>query len=239
MKPQGIWVALEEVQMQTVTNAPIARHFEAGMLSRAMAAQGRRSCGVGSVRVLEKDEELFAEGDPAVFFYRVTEGVIRTSKLLSDGRRQIDAFHFPGDVFGVEAGDEHRFSAEAATAATVIAYRRRDLDELHFDETFSREVLDAVMHALERAQRHMLLLGRKSAIEKIATFLVDMAERLDGDDAIELPMSRLDIADHLGLTIETVSRSLTELERKGIIHVPASRRTIVLRDKAALARLNG
>lgn len=225
--------------MQTVMNAPVARHFEAGILSRAMVAQGGRPAGVGTVRVLAKDEELFAEGDPAVSFYRVTQGVVRTSKLLSDGRRQIDAFHFPGDVFGVEAGAAHRFSAEAASPATVVAYRRRDLDDLLFDETFSREVLGAMMHALERAQRHMLLLGRKSAIEKIATFLVDMADRLAGADAVELPMSRLDIADHLGLTIETVSRSLTELERKGIIDVPASRRTIVLRDKAALARLNG
>jgi CRP/FNR family nitrogen fixation transcriptional regulator len=162
---------------------------------------------------------------------------VRTSKLLSDGRRQIDAFHLAGDIFGIEAGEEHRFSAEAVGDAAVVVYRRRALDNLASqDGAFAREIVAAMMRSLERAQEHMLLLGRKSALEKIASFLLDMAERA-GDLAIELPMSRTDIADHLGLTIETVSRSLTELDRKGLISLPAQRRTIKLRDKGALEQL--
>jgi CRP/FNR family nitrogen fixation transcriptional regulator len=200
---------------------------------------GRESSApaLGATRRLGKDEEVFGEGDRAAFFYKVVSGAVRTSKLLSDGRRQIDAFHLPGDIFGIESGDEHRFSAEAVGDAAVVVYRRCALDNVASqDGALAREIVAAMMRSLERAQEHMLLLGRKSALEKIATFLLDLAERA-GDDAIELPMSRTDIADHLGLTIETVSRSLTELNRNGVIALPAQRRSIRLRDKAALERL--
>ncbi|HEX2554474.1 MAG TPA: helix-turn-helix domain-containing protein [Microvirga sp.] len=193
--------------------------------------------GPGAARTLAKDEELFAEGDRAAFFYRVVSGAIRTSKLLCDGRRQIDAFHLPGDLFGLEAGEEHRFSAEAVGDAVVVPYRRCSLEALSAsDPAFARQIVSAMMRALERAQDHMLLLGRKSAMEKIATFLLDLSARLD-EDQVDLPMSRTDIADHLGLTIETVSRSMTRLERDRVIALPAHRRSIVLRDKAALERL--
>jgi CRP/FNR family nitrogen fixation transcriptional regulator len=194
---------------------------------------------LGSVRVLAKDEEIFAEGDRAAFFYKVISGAVRTSKLLSDGRRQIDAFHLAGDMLGIEAGDEHRFSAEAVGPAKVVSYRRWSLEMLASGNgAFAREVVQAMMRSLERAQNHMLLLGRKSAVEKVATFLLDLAERSFADGHVDLPMSRSDIADHLGLTIETVSRSLTQLERDRVIDVPAHRRTIVLRDRAALRRLD-
>lgn len=193
---------------------------------------------LGSTRVYAKDEEIFAEGDRAASFYKVVSGAVRTSKLLSDGRRQIDAFHLPGDIFGIESGEEHRFSAEAVGDATVVAYRRCGLDMLaSSDNAFARQVVSAMMRSLERAQAHMLLLGRKSAVEKIATFLLDLSDRLAEEGAIDLPMSRTDIADHLGLTIETVSRSLTQLERQGVIELPAHRRSITLRDKATLRRL--
>jgi CRP/FNR family transcriptional regulator, nitrogen fixation regulation protein len=194
---------------------------------------------LGSTRCLAKDETVFAEGDRAAFFYKVISGAVRTSKLLSDGRRQIDAFHLPGDIFGIESGEEHRFTAEALGPATVVAYRRCGLEVLaSTDAAFSRQIVAAMMRSLERAQEHMLLLGRKSAMEKIATFLLDMANRFAGTDHVDLPMSRTDIADHLGLTIETVSRSLTQLERQGVIALPAHRRTILLRNKAALRHLD-
>lgn len=192
----------------------------------------------GSKRTLAKDEELFGEGDRAAFFYMVVSGAIRTSKLLSDGRRQIDAFHLPGDLFGIEAGEEHRFSAEAVGDAVVVAHRRCSIETLATsDPSFAGRIVSAMMRSLERAQDHMLLLGRKSALEKIAAFLLDLSTRLE-DDQVDLPMSRIDIADHLGLTIETVSRSLTQLERQKVIELPSHRRTIVLRDKAALRRLD-
>ncbi|PVE22105.1 transcriptional regulator [Microvirga sp. KLBC 81] len=193
---------------------------------------------LGTARTVTKDEEIFVEGDRAAYFYKVVSGAVRTFKLLSDGRRQIDAFHLPGDIFGLEPGDEHRFSAEALGDATIIAYRRCSLDVLASrDQAFANQVIASMMRSLERAQDHMLLLGRKHALEKIATFLLVLSERLTENSHVDLPMSRIDIADHLGLTIETVSRSLTQLERQGIIELPAHRRSIVLRNKAALERL--
>jgi CRP/FNR family nitrogen fixation transcriptional regulator len=225
--------------MQTALTALSAQIAPAAALRGhdAPARHAPESSTPGTIKVFAKDEEIFAEGDRAGFFYKVVAGAVRTCKILSDGRRQIDTFHLPGDIFGLEAGDEHRFGAEAVGNATVIAYRRFGPDMLSTGQgVFSREVLAAMMRSLERAQNHMLLLGRKSALEKIATFLLDLSARME-DDAIELPMSRTDIADHLGLTIETVSRSLTQLERRRIIDLPAHRRSIVLLDKSALRRI--
>ena len=194
---------------------------------------------VGTSRSLLRGEELFAQGDDADFFYKVVSGTIRTCKLLNDGRRQIDAFHLAGDIFGLETGDEHRFSAEAVSDATVLAFRRGSLDTLaERDAGLNRQIVSSVMRSLERAQEHMLLLGRKTAQEKIATFLLDIAERVSEDDHFDLPMQRSDIADHLGLTIETVSRTLTQFARAGVIELAATSRSIVLRNKAALQRLN-
>ena len=193
----------------------------------------------GTLLELTKGEEVFAEGEACEFFYRVVSGTIRTYKLLSDGRRQIDAFHLRGDMFGLEAGELHRFSAEAVDGATVVAFRRSRLDALtHESPAFGGEVMSSMIRNLERAQDHMLLLGRKTAQEKIASFLLDLADRLREDDHVELPMQRTDIADHLGLTIETVSRTLTQFARKGLITVPGSSRSIVLSDRAGLQRLN-
>lgn len=191
-----------------------------------------------TIRAFTKDEEIFMEGDKAIFVYKVVSGGVRTCKLLNDGRRQIAAFHLPGDFFGIEAGQEHRFTAEALGDTKVIIYRRRGLDVVSGGEALSQEFMTAVMRALECAQAHMLLLGRKSAQEKIAAFLLDLAERELDHGHIALPMARIDIADYLGLTIETVSRTLTHLERQGIIELSAHRRAIALNDKAALQRLN-
>jgi len=188
---------------------------------------------------LAKGEELFAEGEAAEYFYKVAAGTIRTYKLLSDGRRQIDSFHLAGDIFGIEASSEHRFSAEAVSGVTVIAWRRSRLDQLTQEHpAFAEQVMASIIGSLERAHDHMLLLGRKTAQEKIATFLLHLAERIDDDDQVELPMQRSDIADHLGLTIETVSRTLTALTRRGLIRLAAGGRSVVLADRPALQVLN-
>ena len=193
---------------------------------------------VGSVHAYAKDGEIFAEGDRAAFVYKVLSGVVRTSKLLSDGRRQIDAFHLAGDIFGIEADDEHRFCAEAVGDCTVLAYRRSNLATLTAnDPETAKDMTIGMVRSLVRAQDHMLLLGRKSALEKIATFLLDMADRAGGSVVLDLPMSRTDIADYLGLTIETVSRSFTQLERQGAIELVSARR-VLLSNKAELKRLN-
>lgn len=194
----------------------------------------------GTVKPLSKGDELFADGGTADYFYKVVSGTIRTSKLLADGRRQIDAFHIQGDIFGIETGSEHRFSAEAIDSATVVAYRRNQLQQLtNADLNFAQQVMGSMVRNLQRAQDHMLLLGRKSAVEKMATFLLDLAERLHDDDEIELPMSRSDIADHLGLTIETVSRTLACMIKQGVIKIGAGKRSILLVDKQGLQAMNG
>ena len=209
----------------------------------ALEAPPRRSGdaaspAVGSVHSYAKDQEIFAEGARAAFVYKVLSGVVRTSKLLSDGRRQINAFHLAGDFFGIEDGDEYRFCAEAVGDCVVIAHRRNNLSALPGnDSQLSQELTVGMMRSLIRAQNHMLLLGRKSALERIATFLLDLAGRTGNGDAVDLPMSRSDIADHLGLTIETVSRSFTQLERQGVIGLPTARR-VMLSNKNALNRLN-
>jgi CRP/FNR family nitrogen fixation transcriptional regulator len=234
--------------MQTYTANTTSRlPTAAAIVMRGAAAMARRpdptaattaAKSAGVQRTLAKGEELFAEGDAADYFYKVVSGAVRTYKLLSDGRRQIDEFHLSGDIFGLEPSEEHRFSAEAVDDATVIAFRRRRFETLaHDDPALGDQIMSSMMRSLERAHDHMMLLGRKTAQEKIATFLLDLARRMPGDNRLELPMQRSDIADHLGLTIETVSRTLTQFARDGLIKLAAASRSVVLADKAALHQL--
>ena len=200
----------------------------------------RSPTATGIQMMLSKGEELFAEGDEAEYFYEVVSGAIRSYKLLNDGRRQIDAFHLRGDIFGLEAGREHRFSAEAVGDVQVIAFRRSRLSAIiEEDAVFRDRIMTATLRNLQRAQDHMLLLGRKTAQEKLATFLLDMAVRLSDDaEHFDLPMQRSDIADHLGLTIETVSRTLTQFTRSGLIRLPPAGRSISLCNRMALKSLD-
>ncbi|MEO6339663.1 MAG: helix-turn-helix domain-containing protein [Caulobacteraceae bacterium] len=189
----------------------------------------------GFTMTFARNEEIFGEEEPADFIYRVIEGVARTVRLLSDGRRQISSFHTAGDVFGMEWGEVHRFTAEAVTACKVAVIRRPALDRaVERDASAARTVLALTSRDLCDAQAHLLLLTRRSASERVCAFLLDLAARAGRGDLIDLPMSRLDIADYLGLTIETVSRSLTQLERDGVIGLPNCRQ-VVLRDRAAMA----
>ena len=222
--------------MQVRTAALASRFPTAAIAVRPALA----TAPAGIQMALRQGEELFGEGDEAEFFYEVVSGAIRSCKLLSDGRRQIDAFHLRGDIFGIEAGPEHRFSAEAIGDVTVIAYRRSRLAALVQDDpAFRDRIMTATLRSLERAYAHMLLLGRKAAPEKMATFLLDMAQRLSKDDEnFELPMTRSDIADHLGLTIETVSRTLTQFVRSGLIRLLPAGRSIGLCNKMALRKLD-
>ena len=225
--------------MQTFASATAASRLPAAVALRGAANIPAEAPASGVRRRFAKGEELFAEGDAAEFFYRVVSGTVRTCKLLSDGRRQIDAFHFAGDLFGLENGQDHRFTAEAVEDAVVLAFRRnRFASLLHEDPAFGEQLISSMLTSLERASDHMMLLGRKTAQEKMATFLLDMAGRLSREDRVELPMQRTDIADHLGLTIETVSRTLTQMVRDGLIKLAAAGRTIILADKAALQQIN-
>ncbi len=222
--------------------SPAAARVPAGMLAmRALPARPAPS-EAGKRLSFGRGSEVFAEGDAADYFYKVVSGTVRTAKLLSDGRRQIDAFHLAGDIFGLESGAEHRFTAEAVDEVVVEAYRRSRFGSLLADNpAFGEKLMSSMLSSLDRAHNHMVLLGRKTAQEKIASFLLEMAGRLDRDgkaERFELPMQRTDIADHLGLTIETVSRTLTQMVRDGLIKLAATGRTIVLADKAGLQQLN-
>ena len=184
---------------------------------------------VGSVQHFAQDREIFAQGDDADYFFKLVSGVVRTCKFLADGRRQIDAFYVAGDLFGFEPGAEHRLAAEAVADCTVIAYRKIKTDPFAgTDRHLSRELLDFAMRGMTQAQNHSLLLGRRSAMEKVAGFLLDWAQRSTDHRQISLAMTRQDIADYLGLTIETVSRSLTQFERDGVIALPCARQVEIL-----------
>ena len=193
---------------------------------------------MGAPMTFPRNGEIYGEGEPADFVYKVVSGTVRTYKVLADGRRQIGSFYLPGDVFGLEAGDDHAFSAEAVTAAKVLVVKRSALMGLAGrDSSVARELWTLTGLELARVQEHILLLV-KTAQERVVSFLLEMAGRRPAGNAVELPMSRQDIADYLGLTIETVSRTLTHLESTAAIELPSSRR-IVLRNRIALGRLNG
>ena len=192
----------------------------------------------GVVVNFASDRQIYAEGDEARSFYKVISGMVRTCRFLSDGRRQIDAFHVAGDVFGFEAGPDHRMTAETVSDCTVIAYRRRGLETMIAqDERLGRWFFSHAMNSLALAREHLLLLGRGSAAQKISAFLLEAANGEGGGGVIDLAMSRQDIADYLGLTIETVSRTLSHMERDGTIKLLSARR-VVLKDRPGLRMLH-
>lgn len=191
----------------------------------------------GTLTSLAQDQGIYGEGEPAVLFYKVVSGVVRTCKLLGDGRRQVDAFYVAGDVFGIEAGETHRIAAEAVSDCTLITYRRRSLDLLSKgNETVARHLFQFALKNAARAQDHALLLGHRSAMEKLACFLLHWTRPSPQQTTVTLEMSRQDIADFLGLTIETVSRTLSKLEKDGVIKMSAARR-IDLRNLSTLRAL--
>jgi len=181
-----------------------------------------------------KDEEIYGEDEPAEYVYQVISGAVRTYKLLSDGRRQIGAFHLPGDVFGLETGAAHRLAAEAIIDTTVRLVKRRSLEQAAaVDVQVARKLWTMTAGDLRHAEDHMLLLGRKTAMERVATFLLEMDRRLTVAGMLALPMCRRDIGDYLGLTLETVSRALSQLHSQGVLGFSGARQ-IVLRNRQRL-----
>jgi CRP/FNR family nitrogen fixation transcriptional regulator len=193
--------------------------------------------GLGARMSFDRDEEIFGEGEPADFVYRVISGAVRTYRVLSDGRRQIGDFHLAGDLFGLEAGREHLFSAEAIGKCEILVCRRSALFGLAARSPDLGQCLWAqTARELERAQAHLMLLGRKSACERVASFLGALADRRPGAREVTLHMSRQDIADYLGLTIETVSRTFTQLQADGVIALNGCRQVRIV-SRGALERL--
>lgn len=186
----------------------------------------------------KKDEEIYGEDEPAEYVYQVMRGAVRTYKLLSDGRRQIGAFHLPGDVFGLESGPAHRLAAEAIIDTTVRLVKRRSLEHAAgTDVQVARNLWTMTAGDLRHAEDHMLLLGRKSAMERVANFLLEMDRRLAVAGMMALPMCRRDIGDYLGLTLETVSRALSQLHNEGVLGFSGARQ-IVLRNRQRLRNMD-
>ena len=186
----------------------------------------------------KKDEEIYGEDEPAEYVYQVISGAVRTYKLLSDGRRQIGAFHLPGDVFGLESGTIHRLAAEAIIDTTVRLVKRRSLEHAAgVDVQVARKLWAMTAGDLKHAEDHMLLLGRKTAMERVATFLLEMDRRLAVAGLMALPMCRRDIGDYLGLTLETVSRALSQLHTQGVLGFSGARQ-IVLRNRQRLRNMD-
>jgi len=173
---------------------------------------------------LTPGQALIREGDEAKHVFNITSGSVRVYKLLPDGRRQITGFLFAGDFLGLATGQTYVFSAEAIEPVTACRFRKSDYRTL-IRETPALEaaLLDRATHELAAAQNQMLLLGRKTALERIATFLLDLPghdpARATTEGLVRLPMTRSEIADYLGLTIETVSRVLTKLKTSGVIRL--------------------
>ena len=184
-------------------------------------ADGPSRAGSGAVLVFAKGDELYGQGEATDLFYRLRRGVVRTTHLLPDGRRQIGDFYYPGDTVGVELGRAHRFSGEAVTECEVQAIRREGSAAYARGE-IERIIQEATRAELDRAQLHMLLLGQTTAAERMARFLEAMAARTPGE-RVSLPMSRQDMADYLGLTIETVSRILGRLQALNLVRLCATR----------------
>lgn len=175
-------------------------------------------------------EDIFRPGEPASFVYRITEGAVISYRLYTDGRRQVTGFSLPGDFLGLEAGVEYRTHAQALGPVAARILRRARLSALAAsDGMLARALWRTSLCAFQRSEDHAMILARQGATERVATFLLDYADRIDAKTAIDLPMSRQDIADHLGLTIHTVSRTLSQLQAGGLIEARSSRHVRLLR----------
>lgn len=173
---------------------------------------------IGPRLTFTRGQDIFAEGKRAEYVFQVMDGVVRTCRYLSDGQRQIEDFHVAGEYFGLEARSDHDCTAEAVGAVTVLRLKRGAIADLAGrDLDVAARVLGLVMSKLERTRRHVAMLSRKSACERLAAFLMDLAQRSGTAGVVELAMSRQEIADYLGLTIETVSRTFSRFEADGLI----------------------
>jgi CRP/FNR family transcriptional regulator, nitrogen fixation regulation protein len=201
------------------------------MLNPAPRVDGGELNIIGVARRFSRDQLIYGEGDRADVVYKVISGAVRVSRLLSDGRRQVQAFHLPGGVFGWELRPERHAAAEALGDCMIVTAPHASLA----DPTQAARLCRHALGELQRAQDHLLTLGRRTALERLASFIVDLAERLGEGEDIRLPMSRQDIADYLGLTIETVSRTLTQMQARRLVRVRGSRQLRILARDALVA----
>ncbi|MEL6549034.1 MAG: helix-turn-helix domain-containing protein [Pseudomonadota bacterium] len=191
---------------------------------------------------LKKGGYLYYEGDEVTHLFFIETGVLRLTRLLEDGRRQVIAFGYPGDIIGFPADNMHHTDCDALTPASLRPVSRRALDDVTANPELHALLVRAALQEISGMQDHFMMLGRKTAAEKVASFLNVLLERIGDADThppvVDLPMSRSDIADFLGLTTETVCRCLTALRKAGIIRLDGINKVAVL-DTAALAQRSG
>jgi CRP/FNR family transcriptional regulator len=203
----------------------------------------RKLNAIATSVTLGLSDTIFYEGDRDTYLFNVTTGAVRLSKLLPDGRRQITGFLFPGDLLGLSISGVYAYTAEAITETSLCRFDRRRLTEIAEKyPKLEHRIVALASNELVQAQDHLVILGQKRASERIATLLLRLAERIGSRTGagrvVELPMSREDIADYAGLTIETVSRNLSRLREAGIIEILSSRRIHIPRT-GALEELSG
>lgn len=191
---------------------------------------------IGMKAHFARNETIFSDGDDAAYTYKVVSGTVRLCKMMSDGRRQIAEFLLPGDFFGFEWLDTYSMTAEALSNVVLVRYARNRLNVLREESAaVQRRFMTLLSHDLWAAQNHLVMLGRQTAKERVASFVLSLAERVgakDGD-VLDIPMGRQDIADYLGLTIETVCRAISELKRNHLLSIP-NRTQIKVRSLEAL-----
>lgn len=218
-----------------------ARHLS---VCSVLAEDGlRQLSAISDHQVFAPGEILVREGDPATNLFNITAGSVRVYKLLPDGRRQIVGFLFSGDFLGLATGDRYAFSAEALTAGSACRFQKKTYRKMLVEQPdLEAALLDRASHELQAAHNQMLLLGRKTAVERLASFLADLAarDRRAGGAGriIQLPMTRAEIADYLGLTTETVSRVTSRLKTRGVIRL-LSLHSLSIERPAELAELAG
>ena len=181
-----------------------------------------------------KNVEIYAESEPADYVYKVIGGAVRCYKILNDGRRQINAFYLPGDIFGLEIGGVHACSAEAVVDSKILLIKRSSLIEIAArDNRVARELWTLTAAELQRMQQHAVVFIM-SAQQRVVSFLVEIAKRGATASELELPMPRVDIADYLGLTIETVCRTLKRLEKSAAIALPTFHHVVLRKMRRTL-----
>jgi CRP-like cAMP-binding protein len=230
---------LTQVEIGTFHARPSKTAFirNASSAGKKQATLGDTIALMGATIDYDRNNEIYGDGEPSEYIYKVVSGAIRIYKILDDGRRQINGFYLPGDIFGIEVTDNHHFSAEAVVKSRLLVVKRSTVLALAARQyEIANELWSVTARELGHVKNLMITLGRKSAHERVAAFLLEMTKRFR-NLTIVLPMSRQDIADYLGLTIETVSRTFTQLESERAIELPVSRRVIV-RNKNLLSRLD-
>ena len=212
------------------------------LTSASVDEDARALQNIGTKARVARNETIFSQGDAAAYAYKVVSGVVRLCKHMSDGRRHISRFAFPGDFFSVTDVEHHSFTAEAVTDVVLMCYPQARLSALRDERpTVSRRFAAILSQKLSGMQNQLAVLGRQSAKERVASFLIYLMEHMgcEEDDLIDAPMSRVDIADYLGLTHETVCRVLSELKRERVIESPNAHQFVLLNVGALHALADG